>query len=69
MPLLTPINNRCLDCDDLVGLSERQELAMDGNENCRRRCGSCILKLDRQLGKAAWQAQKLQAEPEATNGQ
>jgi hypothetical protein len=41
---LTPVNDYCLDCNNVVAKFERQEIAFDDRGECRRRCGACIIK-------------------------
>lgn len=46
MPLFTPVNNRCLNCQRLIDpKTDRHELAMDIAGDWRRRCGRCIEQL------------------------
>ena len=46
MSVFIPVNNLCLNCGKEVSpLTDRQEIAFDDQDRCRRRCGKCIGKL------------------------
>lgn len=42
-----PSSSKCIGCGKYVELAERQEITWDKADNCRRRCGGCIAKLER----------------------
>jgi hypothetical protein len=46
----TPINNNCVDCNKEMRIDDRQEIAWDAEDKCRRRCAECINKRVNQKG-------------------